>query len=135
MKTSNKILIAAILLVVIPAIATLLSVISRTNQTIEMINSINIDSITVVDARNTNLVLAPNEDAFSRMGAIWIENGSIYLQCTRYKRHGFDSFVEKIPWRGKWQPTPVFLLGNPIDRGAWWATIHGVAKSWTQLGT
>ena len=24
-------------------------------------------------------------------------------------------------------------LGNPTGRGAWWATIHGVAKSWTQL--
>ena len=24
-------------------------------------------------------------------------------------------------------------LENPMDRGAWWATIHGVAKSWTQL--
>ena len=33
-----------------------------------------------------------------------------------------------IPWRSKWQPTPVFLLGNPIDRGAWWAIVHGVAK-------
>ena len=22
-------------------------------------------------------------------------------------------------------------LGNPMDRGAWWATVHGVAKSWT----
>ena len=22
---------------------------------------------------------------------------------------------------------------NPMDRGAWWATVHGVAKSWTQL--
>ena len=21
----------------------------------------------------------------------------------------------------------------PMDRGAWWATVHGVAKSWTQL--
>ena len=24
-------------------------------------------------------------------------------------------------------------LGNPMDRGAWWATDHGVTKSWTQL--
>ena len=24
-------------------------------------------------------------------------------------------------------------LENPMDRGAWWTTIHGVAKSWTQL--
>ena len=22
---------------------------------------------------------------------------------------------------------------NPMDRGAWWATVHGVAKNWTQL--
>ena len=24
-------------------------------------------------------------------------------------------------------------LENPMDRGAWWAEVHGVAKSWTQL--
>ena len=24
-------------------------------------------------------------------------------------------------------------LENPMDRGAWWAMVHGVAKSWTQL--
>ena len=24
-------------------------------------------------------------------------------------------------------------LGNPMDRGAWLATAHGVTKSWTQL--
>ena len=34
----------------------------------------------------------------------------------------------KIPWRKKWQPTPVFLPGNPMDRGAWQATVHGVAQ-------
>ena len=38
-----------------------------------------------------------------------------------------------IPWRREWQPTPVFLLGNPMDRGAWWAAVHGVAKRQTQL--
>ena len=32
-------------------------------------------------------------------------------------------------WRRKWQPTPVFLPGEFMDRGAWWATVHGVAKS------
>ena len=26
-------------------------------------------------------------------------------------------------------------LGNPMDRGAWWATVHRVAKSWIQLTT
>ena len=24
-------------------------------------------------------------------------------------------------------------LKNPMDRGAWWATVHGLAKSWTGL--
>ena len=24
-------------------------------------------------------------------------------------------------------------LGNPMDKGVWWATVHGVANSWTQL--
>ena len=36
-------------------------------------------------------------------------------------------------WRREWQPTPVFLLENPRDRGAWWAAICGVAQSWTRL--
>ena len=27
----------------------------------------------------------------------------------------------------------IFCLENPMDRGAWWATVCGVAKSWTQL--
>ena len=33
-------------------------------------------------------------------------------QCRRCKRRGFHSWVRKIPWRRKWQPTPVFLPGK-----------------------
>ena len=36
-------------------------------------------------------------------------------------------------WRRKWQPTPVFLLENPRDGGAWCAAISGVTQSWTRL--
>ena len=28
------------------------------------------------------------------------------------RRRGFDPWVRKIPWRRKWQPTPVFLPGK-----------------------
>ena len=28
------------------------------------------------------------------------------------RRHGFDPWVRKIPWRRTWQPTPVFLPGE-----------------------
>ena len=37
------------------------------------------------------------------------------------------------PWRRKWQLTPVFLLGNPMDRESWWVTVHGVTERWTRL--
>ena len=37
--------------------------------------------------------------------------------------------VRNIPWRGAWQPSPVFCLENLMDRGAWRATVQGVAES------
>ena len=38
----------------------------------------------------------------------------------------------KVKWKDKdWQPIQYSCLENPTDRGAWWATVHGVAKSWT----
>ena len=30
-------------------------------------------------------------------------------------------------------PPQCSCLENPMDRRAWWATVHEVAKSWTQL--
>ena len=33
-------------------------------------------------------------------------------QCRRCRRHGFNPWVRKKPWRRKWQPTPVFLPGE-----------------------
>ena len=37
--------------------------------------------------------------------------------------------VGRIPWRREWLSTPIFLPGEFHDRGAWWATVHGVAES------
>ena len=34
-------------------------------------------------------------------------------QCRRPKRHRFDLWVRKTLWRRKWQPTLVFLPGEP----------------------
>jgi len=33
-------------------------------------------------------------------------------QCWRCRRCRFDPWMIKIPWRRKWQPTPVFLSGK-----------------------
>ena len=45
----------------------------------------------------------------------------------------FDPWVEKIPWRRAWQSFQYSCLENPLDRRAWWAIVHGVAKSLTLL--
>ena len=34
---------------------------------------------------------------------------------------------------GNGTPLQYSCLANPMDGGAWWATVHGVAKSWTRL--
>ena len=80
-------------------------------------------------------------------------------QCRRHKRHRFDPWAGKMPWRREQLPTPVFWPGefhgvyspwgckesntteqlslhfqyscleNSTDRGAWQATVHRVAGS------
>ena len=54
-------------------------------------------------------------------------------QCKRHKRHRFNPWVKKIPWRKVQQPTPVFSLGETHGQRRWLAAVHSVAKSWTQL--
>ena len=39
----------------------------------------------------------------------WHSGKESACQCRRYKRFWFHPRVRKIPWRRKWQPTPVFL--------------------------
>ena len=36
----------------------------------------------------------------------------------------------RFPGVGNGNPLQ-YCLENSMDRGAWWATVHGVAKSWT----
>ena len=39
----------------------------------------------------------------------------------------------RYPGGGHGNPLQYSCLENPMDRGAWWATVHGVTKSLTQL--
>ena len=49
-------------------------------------------------------------------------------QCRRNKTCEFNPRVRKIPWRRSWQPLQYSCLEHPVDRGAWWATVHRVAE-------
>ena len=42
----------------------------------------------------------------------WLSGKESPCQCRRHERHGCNPWVEKIPWRRKWQATPVFLPGQ-----------------------
>ena len=44
-----------------------------------------------------------------------------------------ETWVGKMPWRRKWQPTPVFLPGESHGRRSLGYTVHGVTKTQTQL--
>ena len=63
----------------------------------------------------------------------WLSGKESACQCRRHRRRGFDPWVGKIPWRKKWQPTPLFLPGKFHGWDACRAAVHGVTKSQTQL--
>ena len=72
--------------------------------------------------------VAKSQTRLKRLGSSSIESVNRYLlcnhvygmwsgkepacQCRRHKRHGFDPWVGKIPWRRAWQHTPVFWPGE-----------------------
>jgi len=44
---------------------------------------------------------------------------------------GSISGLERSPAGGHGNPLHYSCLENPMERGAWWATVHRIAKSWT----
>ena len=62
----------------------------------------------------------------------WVNSGIFYVCLLEF-------LLSKLPisvaynWRRQWHPTPVLLPGKSHGRGAWWAAVHGVAKSRMRL--
>ena len=54
-------------------------------------------------------------------------------QCRRHKNHGFDPWLRGSPGGGHGNPLQDSCLEAPMEGGAWWATVHSVAKSGTCL--
>ena len=83
---------------------------------------------------------------FSVTQLFYLQNG-----CTTYMIGGFPGSSDgqasaynagdlgsipgsgRPPGEGNGNPLQYSCLENPMDQGAWWATVHGVAKSQTQL--
>ena len=58
-------------------------------------------------------------------GYLGFPGGSVVKKLPAMQETWVQSLGGESPWRRKWQPTTVFSLGNPMDRGAWQATVHG----------
>ena len=58
----------------------------------------------------------------------WLGGKEPACQCRRHRRRGVWSLGQEND-----SPLQRSRLENPVDRGAWWATVHGVCKSQTRL--
>ena len=60
----------------------------------------------------------------------WEKQTSI---STVYNRITIKQDIVVVLWRRQWHPLQFSCLENPMGGGAWWAAVHGVAKSQTRL--
>ena len=60
-----------------------------------------------------------------------LKNPSANTEDTRDM--GLVPGLGRCPGGGNGNPLQCSCLGNPMDRGAWWATVHEVVKSQTRL--
>ena len=60
---------------------------------------------------------------------VWKVKNLPAMQETQVRSLGREDSLEK----GMATYSSILAWENPMDRGAWWATVHGVANSQTQL--
>ena len=70
----------------------------------------------------------------------WLSGKESFCQCRRLKKHGFDPWVRNIPWRRKWQPTPVFLPRKfhgqrSLEGWSTWGQIEMDMTEWLSIHT
>ena len=62
-----------------------------------------------------------------------INLGGIMETCLQCRTPGFIPGLGRSPGEGNGNALQYSCLENPMDRGAWQATVHRVTKSWTRL--
>ena len=69
------------------------------------------------------------------VGTIWTSQMVLVIKSLPANAGDLDSIPgsERSPGEGHGKPLQYSYLEYPMDKGAWWATIHSVAKSQKQL--
>ena len=73
--------------------------------------------------------------------SLWVDikltEASLMAQMVKCLSSIWETQVQSLGWEdpgeGNSNPLKYYCLENPMDRGAWQATVHGVAKSRTQI--
>ena len=65
----------------------------------------------------------------------WLGNKESACNASDAGNVGLIPESGRCPGRGHGNPLQYSCLGNPINREAWWAAVHGLAKSGTGLST
>ena len=80
----------------------------------------------------SNLKSTLNMHHITQRRAFWV------VQLIKNPPAMHDTWVQSLGWedtmeKGMATHSSILAWRIPMDRGAWWATVHGVTKSWTQL--
>ena len=65
----------------------------------------------------------------------WLSGKEFTCQWRGCRRNGLNPWVWEIPWRGKWQSTPVFLAGKSHGQKSLKGYSQGVSENWTRLSS
>ena len=65
----------------------------------------------------------------------WLSGKESACQCRRGRLDSWSPGSRRSHKEGNSNPLQYSDLENPMGRGAWWDTVHGVAKSRTRLST
>ena len=58
------------------------------------------------------------------------------MKTAKHRTQKDEEYLQRIAssiGEGNGTPLQYSCLENPMDRGAWWASVHEVSKSWTRL--
>ena len=74
----------------------------------------------------------------SEKDMVLISWASLVVQMIKNLPAVRETWVPSLGWEdpleeGMATHSSILAWSFPLDRGAWWATVHGVANSWTQL--
>ena len=66
-------------------------------------------------------------------GCGWTQKLSKQTEVGQKETNIHNTYIENLDGEGSGTPLHYSCLENPMDGGAWWAAVHGVAKSRTRL--